>query len=304
MANNMLITIITPTYNRAKEIRNLAKSLYAQIDQDFQWLIVDDGSTDNTEHEIQKLPVSNFMIDYHKKENGGKHTALNYSHHYIKGSYVCIVDSDDILTPNAISEIKKAIRKYKDDTRIGCISFQRGSNAKKPLSVFPKGETISNHINFRINDNRRGDCFEVIKADVFKSITFPKHHKEKFMSEGYLWANIAKKYDTVYISKVLYICTYLDGGLTKTGRKLRIDCPLGGMDNSNAYLEKNKRANLKLRYKIKHGILFDCYSLFANYTMEKSISRCKNTLLAISCYPLGLALYVYWKNKYKTGSKQ
>ena len=92
------LTIITTTYNREKEIIRLYKSLCNQTDKNFIWLIIDDGSTDNTNQQIQKFQSENkIKIEYLYKDNGGKHSALNFSSDNIKTEYVLIVDSDDFL---------------------------------------------------------------------------------------------------------------------------------------------------------------------------------------------------------------
>ena len=102
-----MITILTPTYNRAELLKSLFASLCSQTCFDFEWLIVDDGSTDDTSLVVKTFKSDKFPIRYYLKENGGKHTALNYSHPYIKGELLFIVDSDDILTPDAINTINK-----------------------------------------------------------------------------------------------------------------------------------------------------------------------------------------------------
>ena len=103
------VTVLTPTYNRGHLLGKLYDSLCRQTDKSFQWLIIDDGSVDNTEDVVKNFCAMNVLsIEYHKKNNGGKHTALNYSHSYIKGGYVVIVDSDDYLLPCAIEEIRRA----------------------------------------------------------------------------------------------------------------------------------------------------------------------------------------------------
>lgn len=106
------ITVLTTTYNRVELLQKLYDSLGKQSDQDFQWLIIDDGSTDNTFEVIKKISTKQnaFRINYFRKENGGKHTALNYAHSYITGDVITIVDSDDILVPDAVA----AIRHYWD----------------------------------------------------------------------------------------------------------------------------------------------------------------------------------------------
>ena len=76
--NDNLITVFTPTYNRGYTLENLFNSLLVQTNKNFEWLIVDDGSTDNTEDLVNRFKdVSSFKIRYIKKKNGGKHTAIN-----------------------------------------------------------------------------------------------------------------------------------------------------------------------------------------------------------------------------------
>lgn len=89
------LTILTPTFNRKKSLERVYESLKSQTSYDFQWIIIDDGSIDNTREYIESLNESNFLMEYHYKKNGGKHTAINYSHPFILGKYTCIVDSDD-----------------------------------------------------------------------------------------------------------------------------------------------------------------------------------------------------------------
>ena len=87
MLNCLMVTVLTPTYNRVNTLPKLVDSLCRQTRTDFQWLVIDDGSTDDTEAYMETLKQQNlpFEWEYHKKENGGKHTALNAAHPYIKG---------------------------------------------------------------------------------------------------------------------------------------------------------------------------------------------------------------------------
>lgn len=119
------LTIITPTYNRKDHLPMLYESLCRQTCQDFQWLVIDDGSTDGTDAWFALLPNTTFLKEYQKKENGGKHTALNYSHPYIKGKWMTIVDSDDFLKDDAVEVIIDKWKQYEDDQTIGGITFQR-----------------------------------------------------------------------------------------------------------------------------------------------------------------------------------
>src|SRR5574344_324976 len=103
-----MITVFTPTYNRAHLLCNAYNSLLRQTNKDFEWLIIDDGSTDNTKEIIHKYIDDNkIKIRYYKKNNGGKHTAINYGIKRAKGELTIILDSDDELVNNAIELINK-----------------------------------------------------------------------------------------------------------------------------------------------------------------------------------------------------
>ena len=116
----MRITVFTPTYNRAYIISNLYNSLCRQTFKDFEWLIVDDGSTDNTEELVNKWindANSGFSIRYFKKENGGKPSAINYGVDCAEGELFFTVDSDDYLTDDALEKIDRWERELPKDKR-------------------------------------------------------------------------------------------------------------------------------------------------------------------------------------------
>ena len=296
------LTIITPTYNRANTLPVLYKSLCAQSVQDFQWLIIDDGSTDNTGELVKGFDDHKFKLDYYRKENGGKHTAINYSHTYIDSSLCCIVDSDDWLLPNAVEVILETQKEYESNGKVRLFTFLRGRDENDPINKsFPDEPVISNHIDFRINDQKGGDCFEVLYSDVLKEFPFPEHEGERFLGEGYLWNNAGFRYDTVYIPKILYICEYLEGGLTKSGRLLRIRCPLGGMDNCNSFFGTLNGRIVSKKMLRKEAMLFVCYGKFAGLKRKSIIEHSKDKGLIRRYYLLGSSLYLYWKMKYVRG---
>ena len=126
MEYTLPLTIITPSYNRGNYLKRLYDSLVNQNNHHFQWLIIDDGSTDDTERAVESFDNKLFALDYYKKKNGGKHTALNYSHPYIKGELVCIVDSDDWLLPEAVDKILERKREFFQSGNVKMLSFLRG----------------------------------------------------------------------------------------------------------------------------------------------------------------------------------
>lgn len=295
-----LLTILTPTYNRRDKLPVLFESLQNQTVFGFQWLVIDDGSNDNTDEYIRGLKSDRFIIDYYHKENGGKHTALNYAHPYIKGDYVCIVDSDDYLTHDAVESIAKLIQKYSTDEKIACYSFQkRGKNGEVLVKNVPDEPVVSNHIDFRLNGNRLGDCCEVEKTSVFREFPFPEFPGEKFISEGYLWVNIGLHYNTVYLNKVIYMCDYLEGGLTNSGRKMRMKSPKGGMETCNAFLSAKDKPRLNMKLTLKQLWLYICCGKYAGYSFREMKEKCNRKELLVINYPAGLLMYRLWRVLYR-----
>lgn len=290
------ITILTPTYNRGYLLEKLYNSLVDQNDYDFDWLIIDDGSIDNTKEVIANFNKNKFRIIYEYKNNGGKHTALNYSHPYIDGEYVMVLDSDDILVKNAISIIKEYIEKYNNNPRIGCFSFERGySENKSYASKSVNEDLIANAIDYRINKNIKGDQAEIFKTAVFKKYVFPIFCNERYVGEDYLHINAAYEYDTVYINKIIRISDYRQDGLTAAGRKMLINNPLGGMLHGSLYFSKR----FKLKYRIKGMMLYIIYGFFAGKSVNNMYNSCGYKKLFIFSFLPGCLLYVFWKYKYK-----
>jgi glycosyltransferase involved in cell wall biosynthesis len=294
------LTILTPTYNRANTLMKCFESLCQQTFQDFQWLIIDDGSTDGTGTLINEIKQREhkFHIDYYYKPNGGKHTAINYAHKYISGDIVLILDSDDYLTEDAASTIKYYWDKYNNDKTLCGLSFLKvkidGSEYRTVGSEYPFDEYRSNYISCRINENVEGDKCEIIRSELLRKYPFPVLGEERFLGEGYLWASVARDYDTIYINKGIYVCEYLEDGLTMSGRKMRISNPLGGMLHAKTYFN----SKIKLSLKIKNAWLYIAYGFFAKRKLLDMLRESNNAFLIFINFPFGYGLYLLWRKKY------
>ncbi len=291
------VTVLTPTYNRRKYLPELMESLQTQTNFDFEWLIIDDGSSDDTESymlEVQ-LQKNNFPIKYYKKENGGKHTALNYAHPYIAGELVCIVDSDDYLFSDAIEVIINDWKKYSDCKGICGLSYlKQGKNGEIYSALAKKDFYIDDDISWRTNCGIHGDRCEVIRTDILKEYLFPVLEGERFMPEGWLWTNMALQYKMVYRNRAIYCCEYLEGGLTKRGRLLRMQNPLGMMENCKA----NLIPQVCFRVQIKEMLLFWVYGLCAGYSSGRIADISGRPVRMMLCFLPGWVLYEYWSKKY------
>ena len=139
-----------------------------------------------------------------------------------------------------------------------------------------------------------GDKAEVFRSDVLACYRFPEFAGERFIGESYVWNQIYLKYRMMYANEIIYICEYLEGGLTKFGRKLRIQCPLGGMEYSKVCFDRR----FPLKERIKRAWLFVCYGKFAHLSFQNIVKKSEVPGLILCNYLPGCLLYMYWKKRY------
>lgn len=292
------VTIFTPTYNRAHLLPVLYDSLCRQTSKDFEWLIVDDGSTDNTEAIVRPwLSEMSFSVRYYKKENGGKHTAINMGAKLAVGELFFIVDSDDSLTEDAVETLVVEWDKVRDKDLCG-MSFLKGEKIDvgvkcRKESMYPHDTVISNIIEMKYNRGTSADTAEIWTTECMRRHPFNVYSGEKFMSEGMVWIRMAKEKDMLFRNKIIYVYEYLEGGLTKQGKKLRFQCPKGGIEGSLETMSKH--FNIKMR--IKQTLLYIVYSKFDGRSVC-DLFKCPYKGLVALCLPAGYVLYHYWKHKY------
>lgn len=295
MINKMpILSIVTPTYNRAHLLSGCYHSLYRQTDKSFEWIIVDDGSADNTESVVSAFDNSSFPITYVKKENGGKHTALNASHSHICGKYVLVLDSDDILTDTAVADVLHHWGKYEGQKNIGLVTFLKSTPDGQLFAAVKDYNIPVDILSYPRTVYLGNDCCETIRTELFKKYPFPIFEGEKFLSEGVLWNRVARTHQCVYINQAIYLCEYLNDGLTKAGRSLRIRNPRGGMLSASYGLDKKN----PLKSRLKSGLLYTCYGFFAGIAPTEMAKNCPAPWLMWLCLPLGGLLHLYWKKKF------
>lgn len=292
------ITVLTPTYNRGKLLQKLYESLCAQECKDFEWLIVDDGSTDDTNERVEQMKrTSDFAISYYKKENGGKHTALNYAHQFIKTPLTFIVDSDDSLTVDAISCVNTIYKKYKDDNDLCGFSFLRGKPDGGYLSTsgVPRDGMKESYVECRINRNIGGDMAEVWYTHCLKEYPFPEFEGEKFLGEDIVWVRMSGKYKMRFFNRVIYSSDYLEDGLTNNRRINNINSPNGCIARAEAFL--NSESNIKA--KVKAILQYQIYGRYANKSRRELFCKSSNKKMLIITFLPAEFLKWQWRKKYK-----
>lgn len=224
-----MISIITPTYNRSHLLERLYLSLCRQTNNQFEWIIVDDGSTDDTQNIISRFEKeSKLDIVLFYKENGGKHSALNVGIELAKYPYVFIVDSDDFLPENSISIIIDKINLLSNRNDLNKLSGICGIKCLldgTDVGGIQYSDMVCNYIDFRYRLKIPGDKAEVFKTDVLRKFKFPEFKGEIFCPEALIWNRIAAEYDMFFFYENIYFCEYQIGGLTDNIYKIRKQSP-------------------------------------------------------------------------------
>lgn len=287
------LTIVTPTYNRGEKLKNLYESLKRQINKNFTWLIVDDGSKDNTKQCVEEIKRdSNFDIIYIYKENGGKHTAINVAMKQVDSELTMIVDSDDLLTADATETIFQDWLKYGDQPKLGGLIYLRGYSSMDVIGdKWPYDEMYGNMITHICNKGIKGDKAEVFQSQLLKNTPFPEFPGENFLSENIVWLTISRSADVMMRNKVIYITEYLEDGLTKSGRKKQVCNPIGALENAKVYLY----SQFSLKLRIKNGLLYNCYGLFAGWSFKKLWENSPSKLITTICFLPGVVLKKKWE---------
>ncbi|MDR2919869.1 MAG: glycosyltransferase family 2 protein [Tannerella sp.] len=285
----MKISVFTPTFNRGYLLKNLYDSLVRQTYKGFEWIIVDDGSEDDTEKVCTGFIDKNIIdIKYIRQKNGGKHRALNNAAKKAQGELFFVVDSDDQLTANALERIAFHYNRVKDDESIGGVFGVKALFSGKPPGdtlLFP--ELKCNNLDFRYKMNFKGDMAEIFRTSVIREFPFPEYENERFCPEALVWNRIGRSYNLFIFNEIIYLCDYLDDGLTRKIVKIRMESPRASMDT---YAELC-HSPVPWLQKIKARINFWRFSFNSDIPFTKKMKRVSGfyNLLAI---PLGYLMHI------------
>lgn len=296
ISDNVLITIFTPTYNRAYILPQLYESLKNQTSNKFKWLIVDDGSTDNTEALVSEwINESQVDIQYVKQENSGKMKAHNVGVGNTETKLFVCVDSDDWIVPKTVEEISAkwdGLSKKAQNKIIGFVAY-RGKNAREVIgNGFPAGLEEAS-LNELYNKGFTGDTTLVFKTDIIKQYPFPIINGEKFIPEAFIYDQIDRKYKYLLIPSIMIVCEYRDDGITRNTLKAALNNPCGYV----TYFIQKANFSGSFRERIGYYIRANC---FRHKIRNKELPVApENKLLYNLLYPAGLLLFCSKKIKYK-----
>lgn len=295
--SNKTLTIFTPAYNRAYTLHLGYEALSRQTCKDFVWLIIDDGSTDNTRDLVEGwMAEGKIDIRYHYQENQGMHGAHNTAYRMIDTELNTCIDSDDYMPDDAVEKIVTFWRGHGSDKVAGIIGLDKSTKGKIIGSTFSKEMTTTTLLGF-YESGGKGDKKLVYRTDVIKRYPeYPIFEGERYVGLASLYYQIDKDYELLTMNEVLCIVEYQEDGSSMNMFRQYKNNPKGF-----AYYRKQEMLftkSLKRRFIVcAHYVASSIISKNSNFISE---SPCKAlTFIAI---PAGCMLYAYIMYKSRSGS--
>lgn len=291
---NYTFTVFTATYNRADKLHRVYDSLKTQTFTNFEWLIVDDGSTDNTKEIVETwITEADFPIRYYSKPNGGKHTAFNMGVKKAKGELLLNFDSDDACVPEALEVFYntwKSIENKKDFSAV--TGLCKGVDGKIVGAKFPKDVLDSDSIELKYKYKIEGEKWGFQRTDVLKEFPFPEPEGMKLYPEAVIWSQISRKYKTRFINKPLRIYIVGEDSYTSAPpQKYSKAAAIWHESILNECIDYFKYNPLQF---FKSAVHYSRFSLHSNNIFFKNLKNNLARLLVLMVFPL--ALFVYLKD--------
>lgn len=297
---NVILTIFTPTYNRAHTLSRVYESLRAQSNKSFRWLIIDDGSVDNTKELVDSFKKDYFDIKYIYKKNGGLYTGYNTAYANIDTELCVCIDSDDFMPKDAVEKILKLWKEKGCDKYAGIEGLDFDIKTGKPIGGYFPVELKEVYLHdLYVKNIHRSDTKQVMRTDLMKEVIpmvgFPG---EKNFNPIYLLLQVCDNYPLLVLNDNLCVVEYQMGTDSMSGAIYRqyIDSPRS--------FAKMRRLEMSL----KHNTTRDRFRSAIHYVSSCIIAKDKNWLnespckfMTILALPLGVLLYLYIK--YKNSNK-
>ena len=223
------ITIITPTFNRSYLLSYAYESLKAQTCKDFEWLVVDDGGSDDTADVVAAWQQGElFDIRYYHKPNGGQHSAINLGVRHAEGRLVMLLDSDDRYHPDAVQAVLDAWGTLDDTSNVAGMLFLREYSDGRVIGHPFDGDLfLADRFEAEVKKNIRGDKCGVWRREVLEEFPFPEIPGENWLPKSVVWNRITRKYKSLYVNRAIYVTEYLEEGLTRQNKVIKLRNPRG-----------------------------------------------------------------------------
>lgn len=293
------ITVFTPAYNRADLLGRCFESMKRQTRKDFIWMIIDDGSRDNTREVVEswlREPLD-FELQYHYKENGGLHTAYNEAIARIDTELCVCIDSDDFMPDDAVEKILAFWEKYGSDEYAGIVGLDFYLDGKIIGDPLPEQKTV-NLIDLHTGKYPivNGDRTNVVRTELYRKYApmkvFPG---EKNFNPHYMHLQISREYDFLVLNENLRFVDYQPQGMSNSMLWQYRNSPRSFAEIRKLYLSF---PNTSLKYRLRHSIHLASSCFLAGNGL-RSLRESPRKGLAVLALPFGWALSCYVRMKVK-----
>jgi glycosyltransferase involved in cell wall biosynthesis len=287
-----LITVLTPTYNRAHLLGRVYESLLAQTFPRFEWIIVDDGSQDDTEMLVKSwIDEGTLQILYRRQANLGQYAAVNRGVELARGEFTTTVDSDDWLVPDALERLLahwRAIPEHEQQNFSGIVGLCAYEDGRIVGDPFPSDPLDCDPAELAYVHGVAGDKHSLLRTAVLREFPFP--FEGAYVSPGLVWNRMALKYRERHVNQVAKIVEYQSEGLTDDSLKLQIRTPL---PMRQFFLEELRLPHrLPLRRRLRSYANYTRFSLHARLGVRVQAKEAPSTATWGLIAPLGTLLYI------------
>lgn len=290
------LTVFTPTYNRARTLTRTYESLKKQTDKDFIWLIIDDGSDDETPYMVDQWIKENngFEIQYYKKKNGGMHTAHNLAYSLIHTELNVCIDSDDSMPETAVHDIISFWQEMGANEYAGIIALDSDMQGNVIGTRLPSN--VKNATTREIYEKYKvtGDKKFIYRTDVINSVPpYPEFKGEKLVPLGFKYLQVDDFFSMLLLDKVVCNVDYQIGGSSNTIYKQYMQSPRGFAIDKVIRMTRTHSLLSKMKYIIHY--IAECRIAKDSEWLNKSPYK----TMSIVMYPFGWMLekYIYIINK-------
>ncbi len=292
-----LITVFTPTYNRAYCLHKCYESLKRQSCFDFVWLIIDDGSTDDTGALVKSWQAEGnpFEIVYYYKENGGLHTGYNEAIRLADTELMMCIDSDDYATDDCVEQVVSFWRQFGGDRYAGILGLDAFENGQIIGDPLPDQKSV-NQIDlltgrYHINN---GDRKQVVRTDLYKAVApMPSFNGEKNFNPHYMHLQISMTHEFLVLNKPLCVVEYQEQGMSRGIFRQFVNSPLSFAQTRRLYMTL---PNVPLKFVLRQCMHYVSSCVIAKRYGDILGKSPKKALTGLMILP-GLLLSFYIRRK-------
>lgn len=292
------LTVFTPAYNRAHTIFRTYESLCRQTCKDFEWLVIDDGSSDNTRELLEGwIAEGKIPIRYIYQKNQGMHGAHNTAYRNISTLLNTCIDSDDYMPDDAVEKILSCWREYGDDNFAGLVGLDVFEDGRVIGTKFPVDMKTTTLQGFYAAGGR-GDKKLVYRTDVIKRYPdYPLFDGERYVGLAYKYMLIDQDYELITLNEPLVVVEYQQDGSSFNMYKQYWNNPKG-----DAFYRKTEMVTTQ---SLKRKLMV-CTHYVSSSIISRNwhfIQESPRKFLTILSIPSGIALYLLVRHKVRKGSK-